>query len=48
MVRPDLGLEPLPTYYLRRADGYRFARGVLDEAFGAGTLSQMARVGPDG
>src|SRR5207247_9072227 len=48
VVRPDLGVEPLPTYYLRRADGYRFVRGVLDDAFGARTWCQMARVGPDG
>jgi hypothetical protein len=47
VVRPDLGVEPLPTYYLRRADGYRFVRQVLDDAFGAGALSGMARVGPD-
>jgi len=48
VVRPDLGIEPLPTYYLRRADGYRFVRQVLDDAFGSGALSQVARVGPNG
>jgi len=48
VVRPDLGVEPVPAYYLRRADSYRFVRHVLDDAFGAGALTRMARVGPDG
>ncbi len=33
-LRPHLTVEPLPTYYERRADSYRFVKGVLEEIFG--------------
>jgi hypothetical protein len=43
-----LTVEPLPTVYRRRADGYRFVRAVLEEAFGAGALEHMCRLTPEG
>jgi hypothetical protein len=33
-IRPELTGEPLPTYYARRAQSYRFIRTVLEETFG--------------
>jgi hypothetical protein len=47
-VRPDLTVEPLPSHYARRADGYRFVRIVLGEAFGEGALGRMHRLTPEG
>jgi hypothetical protein len=46
-VRPQLTVEPLVTHYLRCADGYRFVRGVLEEAFGERALGEMHRLLPD-
>jgi hypothetical protein len=40
-VRPSLSLEPLVTYYQRRAESYAFARQVLEEAFGRQALSAL-------
>lgn len=40
-IRPELTVEPLVTHYLRRADSYRFVRGVLVEAFGDAGLAVM-------
>ncbi len=34
-VTPELVAEPLPTYYLRRGESYRFIREVLEDTFGA-------------
>lgn len=48
VIKPALAAEPLPTFYLRRALGYRYVRGVLEEAFGADELTRMHRLGPDG
>jgi hypothetical protein len=42
-IRPELGAEPLPTYYFRRALSYRFIRTVLEKTFGAETLKSMHR-----
>ncbi|APR75755.1 Hypothetical protein A7982_01101 [Minicystis rosea] len=47
-IRPDLRVEPLPTFYLRRALAYRFVRGVLEAAFGERELSNMRRLRADG
>jgi hypothetical protein len=47
-IAPKLAAEPLPTFYLRRAIGYRFARGVLEEAFGTPQLARMHRLTPAG
>jgi hypothetical protein len=40
-VRPHLTVEPLVTYYERRADSYRFVRAVLVEIFGEQALGAM-------
>jgi hypothetical protein len=47
-IAPELSAEPLPTFYLRRALGYRFVRGVLEESFGPGELDGMHRLTADG
>jgi len=43
-VSPGLTVEPVATYYLRRAAAYRFVREVVRQAFGAPGLSQMRRL----
>ena len=43
-IEPDLGVEPLPEVYRRRAAAYRFVRGVLDEAFSDAALRTMHRL----
>jgi hypothetical protein len=43
-VKPDLTVEPLATYYLRRARSYRFVRNVLEQAFGQKSLNEMRRL----
>ncbi len=43
-VRPDLTVEPVRTYYERRAHGYTFVRQVLE----ALPLDEMHRVTPNG
>jgi hypothetical protein len=47
-IAPELAAEPLVTFYLRRALGYRFVRGVLEEAFGPKALEHMARLTAEG
>jgi len=42
-IRPELAAEPMATVYLRRAMGYRFVRGVLEETFGRDALGQIHR-----
>jgi hypothetical protein len=41
---PRLTLEPLASYYLRRAHSYRFVRAVLEQAFGPEGLGQTRRL----
>jgi hypothetical protein len=43
-ISPDLSVEPLATYYLRRARAYRFVRQVLQQTFGAEALAKMQRL----
>jgi hypothetical protein len=43
-VRPSLTVEPMLTYYQRRADGYDFVRGVLESSFGRDGLRSMRRI----
>jgi hypothetical protein len=43
-ISPGLTLEPLATYYLRRARSYRFVREVVEKAFGLGGLESMRRL----
>jgi hypothetical protein len=48
-IAPALSAEPLVTFYLRRALGYRYVRGVLEDTFGPGQLERLHRltqVGP--
>jgi hypothetical protein len=47
-LRPELTVEPLATYYLRRARSYAFVRQVLERAFGAEALKTMRRLTPAG
>lgn len=44
----ELTVEPLPTYFERRAAGYRHVRAVLGEAFGVDGLRGLRRLTPDG
>ena len=44
LVSPQLSLEPLVTYYLRRARSYRFVRDVCSHAFGPEGMGQMRRL----
>lgn len=43
-IAPELTAEPLVTFYLRRALGYRYVRGVFEDIFGAGQLGQLRRL----
>jgi hypothetical protein len=43
-ISPDLTVEPLPTYYLRRARSYQFVRQVLQQAFGPEALPKLRRL----
>jgi hypothetical protein len=47
-IAPDLTLEPLATYYFRRARSYQFVRDVLMRSFGPEGLEKMRRLTPDG
>jgi len=47
-VYPELSLEPLATYYLRRARSYDFIHRVLIETFGKEGLMSMHRLTKDG
>jgi hypothetical protein len=44
VIAPALSAEPLPTFYLRRALGYRYVRGVLEDTFGPGQLERLHRL----
>ena len=43
-ISPSLTMEPLPTYYLRRARSYEFVREVLGQSFGPEALPKLRRV----
>ena len=47
-VTPDLTVEPLASFYLRRAMGYGFVRRVLEDVFGRDGLGSLTRLAPDG
>jgi hypothetical protein len=47
-IHPELAAEPLATYYLRRAQSYRFVRGVLEACFGHAALGRMHRLTAEG
>ena len=42
-ISPDLAVEPLPTYYQRRAIAYGFVRKVLEDHLGKSSLQSMHR-----
>jgi hypothetical protein len=42
-IEPELSLEPLVTYYLRRADSYKFIHRALLDTFGQEGLKKMHR-----
>lgn len=44
---PDLRVEPLPSFYLRRASSYAYIRFVLQEIFTAEELCKVGRVDPE-
>jgi hypothetical protein len=46
VVVPELTVEPIPTNYLRRAEGYDFVRHVLDYAGSLTTLRRLTPTGP--
>ncbi len=48
VIQPQLDVEPLATFYLRRAKSYAFVRQVLVESFGDEGLAKMHRQTPDG
>jgi hypothetical protein len=43
-IAPQLAVEPLAAFYLRRALSYRFVRAVLENAFGAPALRELRRL----
>jgi hypothetical protein len=43
-LSPCLTVEPLATYYLRRARSYRFVREVLAQAFGLDGMEEIQRL----
>jgi hypothetical protein len=47
-IRPELTVEPLAACYLRRAESYRFVRGVLEHTFGSDALIRLHRLTPEG
>ena len=48
VVRPQLTVEPLVTFYERRADGYGFVRDVLVGALGEAAVAHLRRLTPEG
>jgi hypothetical protein len=48
MVSPNLTVEPLPSYYRRRAISYGFIRGVLEQRIGPEGLRQLQRLRASG
>lgn len=43
-IGPELRVEPLPTFYYRRALSYRFIRQILIEIFGPAALNDISRL----
>ncbi len=48
IIRPNLRVEPLATYYLRRGLGYRFLHQALVDVLGEGTLASLTRETAEG
>ncbi len=47
-ISPDLTIEPLATYYLRRARSYSFIHGVLKDNLGQSNLAKIHRLTASG
>jgi hypothetical protein len=47
-IAPTLSAEPLVTFYLRRALGYRYIRTVLEDTFGSQELKRLHRITESG
>jgi hypothetical protein len=47
-VWPEITVEPLPTYYLRRALAYRELRRALEDILGPRGVAALHRIGPRG
>jgi hypothetical protein len=47
-ISPELTLEPLATYYLRRARSYNFVHSVLKDMLGESNLSKIHRLTASG
>jgi len=47
-ISPDLTLEPLATYYLRRARSYSFVHSVLTDTLGKNNLAKIHRLTASG
>ncbi len=47
-ISPELTLEPLATYYLRRARSYNFIHSVLKDMLGESNLAKMHRLTASG
>ncbi len=45
-IYPDLTVEPLASYYFRRAEGYAMVRSVLEDSFGREALAKVHRMAP--
>ena len=43
-IYPELSIEPIATYYLRRAESYRFVRELLESTFGHIALKNKHRL----
>jgi hypothetical protein len=48
LIQPNISVEPVATYYLRRADAYRFVRELLESTFGQAALKQAYRLTASG
>ena len=46
-IQPELTLEPLCAFYLRRAVGYRFVRKILEKHLGIEWMEMARRLGPN-
>ncbi|MBZ0184983.1 MAG: hypothetical protein K8F91_01935, partial [Candidatus Obscuribacterales bacterium] len=47
-ISPKISVEPLPTFYYRRAYSYRFLKSVASSLFGPDGLKKLRRMTPDG
>lgn len=48
LINPELRIEPLPSYYLRRAKSYAYIRRTLETIFSEAELNKVERLTPEG